>query len=310
MSSPLGNERRRAGLPAAAGTGPRLFRRRAGELLAYGRDTWLGLWAAALRDQGPAFLLAAFSPAAVAHYGLGSRLLSYPLLGMGAAVSVINPRLVNRAVTGQEAGLRETFLRGLQNAGLAAAGLALGLWLLGPWFIRLWVGEEFAPAGRLVEILAPAAFLAMALLPCEELLLALSRQRLTAWLRLGEAGLALAVVALGGAGQGVLAAGMGLLAGALLLRPWLLVAAGRELGLAPGELWRGAGRGTLRTLAATGLVGFAGLGLWPYAGWPGLLGAGAGLGLVHLAAAWWLGLDAEGRRAWRAGWRGLGSPNR
>jgi O-antigen/teichoic acid export membrane protein len=85
--------------------------------------------------------------AAVAAYVIPLQLVSYGRVAAQGLVSALLPRLAVFQARGDDAGMRETYLRVSRGANYLGAFITFNLVALGPAFISLWVGPELGAVG-------------------------------------------------------------------------------------------------------------------------------------------------------------------
>ena len=126
----------------------------------------------------PVLLLAyLFEPAAVGFFAMGQRIVGAPA---EAVVGSVRKVYVQRAAELRAAGKQLTGLLLRSTMILLAAGVVplLLILFLGEDVTAWLLGEDWRPAGRLVEILAPWFFMIWLTMPSSALLLVLRKQRL------------------------------------------------------------------------------------------------------------------------------------
>lgn len=136
-----------------------------------------------------AIVVGVFLPVySVAYYAIAGSLVGYLRSLLSATAQVFNPLASHLHTMRQPRELRAAFMLGAKTSVLLALPVACAFVVVGQEFIGLWMGPEFAkPSGEVLAILAVAAILSAPQYVLSSVLYGMSRHRVIAWLRIGEA---------------------------------------------------------------------------------------------------------------------------
>lgn len=142
-----------------------------------------------------AVVIGIFMPVAtVTYYAIAGNLISLLRGIVMSTIWVLMPLASHYAALRQFDEVRALLIRGSKVALLVALPLCAGFVVTGERFIELWMGPEYSPmAGRVLLILALAEVFSAPHHAMSVVLLGLSRHRVMAWLRIGEAIVNLAI---------------------------------------------------------------------------------------------------------------------
>jgi len=269
-------------------------------LATYARDTMFAQFMGRARGQAPSLMLGALaSPAAVAIFGIGLRLLNHAMDLISALVVSAQPRFSSLESAGQYETWRAIFLRTTLYTSFIAAYLCLGILLLSGPFIHLWLGPDFALSAPVAMILAVPMGLLMSLYPCESVMVSLRTQGKLGWLCLAELALLLALAWFSLARWGALGAAWSLALSLLAFRPWWLsLHVCRRLGIGWVWFWTDTVGKVWLSQALAGLPLFFLLGPWTGQSWLHFLLGGLLLSAVSGLIFWLVALDGTERRFW------------
>ena len=124
----------------------------------------------------------------VAYYAVAGSLIGYLRALLGASAQIFNPLASELHSLHQGARLTAAFILGVKICAVVTAPIVVSYLVLGEQFIGLWMGTEFAgPSSTVLSILAAAIFLSAPQYVFSSVLYGMSRHRIIALLRIGEA---------------------------------------------------------------------------------------------------------------------------
>lgn len=285
------------------GLRPRLVGRASGaypEVLDYSSASFLVAVSQKIIYQTDVFVIAFFAGAAsVTVYSIPGTLIEYLRRIIITMTETFVPLTSQLKVAADIESIRALALRGTRMATLVGAPVCIGLVAMGERFVALWMGPEYAAAGRAVLlILAVTQLFSVTHMAAREVLNGLGRHRLNARVFGVEAvanlvlslllvrPLGLAGVALGTAIPHLVAVG--------IVYPWLIR---HELQVSLGQYFAGA---ILRAWVAVlpfGAICFVLDRLYPARSLPELALQLMAAGIPLVAGVWWVGLKGEERTA-------------
>ena len=250
--------------------------------------------------QADVFVIGAFAgAAAVTVFSIPGTLIDYLRRIIIAMTETFVPLTSQLKATSDMETIRALALRGTRVATLVGAPMCVGLLLVGERFVGLWMGPEYASAGRgVLMILAVTQLFSVTHMASREVLNGLGRHHLNARIFCLEAianlALSLALVRV----YGIVGVAVGTAVPHLLvvvcLYPWLIR---NELGVSLRQYFVGA---ILRAWVAVmpfGFVCFVLDRLYPAASLPTLALQLAVAGVALAAGIWWVGLKLPEREA-------------
>lgn len=136
-----------------------------------------------------ALVVGIFLPiSSVAYYAVASSLTGYLRALLGSSAQIFNPLASELHSLHQGSRLTAAFLLGVKICAVIAAPIVVTFIMLGKQFVGLWMGAEFAgPSSTVLSILSAAVFMAAPQYVFSSVLYGISRHRIIALLRLGEA---------------------------------------------------------------------------------------------------------------------------
>jgi O-antigen/teichoic acid export membrane protein len=235
---------------------------------------------------------------AVAYYAVAGSLIGYLTNLLSTSAAIFNPLASEQHSLRQKAGVTAAFYLGVKVCALITLPIVATFVILGDQFIGLWMGPQFAgPSSVVLSILAVAVFFASPKYVFSSVLYGMSRHRIIALIRIGEAVMNLALSILLVRTMGLAGVALGTAIPSVLVSVFVLPAiAGRSVSVTLLDFLENA---YLRPLAA--IVPFAVAALWVRAEYPasGLVGFFLrilALLLIYVPCAFLLVLNAEERR--------------
>jgi O-antigen/teichoic acid export membrane protein len=124
----------------------------------------------------------------VAYYAIAGSLIGYLRALLGSSAYIFNPLASELHTLRQPEKVTAAFFLGVKICTLVTLPVAASFVVMGERFIQLWMGREFAgPSSEVLTVLAVAVFLAAPQYMFSSVLYGMSRHRIIALLRLGEA---------------------------------------------------------------------------------------------------------------------------
>ena len=237
---------------------------------------------------------------AVPAYAVPFRLALMPASLLTVLTGAAWPSLAALHARGELAALRDGWTALVRGTGALALGASLVVALFGGDLVRLWVGEAVAIPAGVGALVAAYAFLFVVESGSAVLLNATGRTRGQVRWGLSGAALNLALSLALVRPLGVAGVALGTLLAALATTTWYVPwAAGRALGMGPGELWCALPARWIVPAGVTLALGALGSALVEGTG--PRAAAAVALGLAHVALAWRFTLQ-PGERALAVGW--------
>lgn len=196
---------------------------------------------------------------AVAYYAIAGSLIGYLTNLLSTSAAIFNPLASELHSMRDQSGVTSAFYLGVKVCVLISLPVVATFVILGEQFIALWMGPEFsAPSSEVLAILAIAIFVAAPKYVFSSVLYGMSRHRIIALLRIGEAvaNLGLSIVLVQAVGLAGVALGTAI--PSVIITIFVLPAiAGRAVGIRLLQYYE---RAYLRPLVA--IVPFAAAAMW------------------------------------------------
>jgi O-antigen/teichoic acid export membrane protein len=202
---------------------------------------------------------------AVAYFAVAGSLIGYLTNLLSTSAAIFNPLASELHSLRQKAGVTAAFYLGVKVCGLITLPVVATFVILGEEFIGLWMGPEFSgPSSVVLTVLAVATFVASPKYVFSSVLYGMSRHRIIALLRIGEAVANLGLSILLVQNMGLAGVALGTAIPSVIVAVFVLpVIAGRAVGITLPQFYEHA---FVRPLVA--IAPFAAAAFWVRAEYP------------------------------------------